>query len=242
MVANGRMPAKAVKKEGAAKSNQVRAKPRSKATRQQAAAVAKGLAKEYGDAECALVHKNAFELLIATILSAQCTDQRVNMVTPALFQKWPTPEAIARADVGDLEKTIQSTGFFRNKARNILGCCRKLVDEHGGEIPQSLEELVKLPGIGRKTANVVLGTAFGIPAGVVVDTHVTRLCFRLGLTKHTNAVKIEQDLIKLLPQDEWINFSHRLIHHGRRICNARKPLCGECMLLAICPRVGVEEK
>ena len=221
---------------------QVRAKPGSKATPEQAAAVAKGLAKEYGDAECALVHKNAFELLVATILSAQCTDQRVNMVTPELFRTWPTPEAMAKADVREIEKAIQSTGFFRNKARNILGCGQEWVSEHGGEVPQTLDELVKLPGIGRKTANVVLGTAFGIPSGVVVDTHVTRLCYRLGLTKHTNAVKIEQDLIKLLPEKVWINFSHRLIHHGRRICNARKPLCGECMLLAICPRIGVEEK
>lgn len=204
--------------------------------------MAKGLAKEYADAECALVHKNAFELLIATILSAQCTDVRVNIVTPELFRRWPTPEHMAEAKPAELEKAIQSTGFFRNKARNILGCCRKLVDEHGGEVPRTLEELVKLPGIGRKTANVVLGTAFEIPSGVVVDTHVTRLCWRLGLTKHTNAVKIEHDLMKLLPEEEWINFSHRLIHHGRRICNARKPLCGECVLLEICPRVGVEEK
>lgn len=219
-----------------------RARLGSKATPQQAAAVTAGLAKEYTDAECALTHKNAFELMIATILSAQCTDQRVNIVTPELFRKWPTTEAMSEAKAGELEKTIQSTGFFRNKAKNILGCCQKLVQEHGGEVPRSLDELVKLPGIGRKTANVVLGTAFGIASGVVVDTHVTRLCNRLGLTKHTNAVKIEQDLIKLLPEQEWINFSHRLIHHGRRICNARKPLCGECVLLAICPRIGVEEK
>ena len=241
-VANAAMPTKIVPKKKAPKGSQGRAKPGSKATPMQAAAVAKGLAKEYADAECALVHKNPFELLIATILSAQCTDVRVNMVTPELFKKWPTSEDMARADVKELEKAIQSTGFFRNKARNILGCCQKLVKEHGGEVPRTLEELFKLPGIGRKTANVVLGTAFGIASGVVVDTHVTRLCFRLGLTKHTSAVKIEQDLIKLLPEDEWINFSHRLIHHGRRICNARKPLCGKCVLLSICPRVGVEEK
>ena len=220
----------------------MRAKPGSKAAKEQAAAVTMGLAKEYGDAECALVHKNPFELLVATILSAQCTDQRVNMVTPDLFKKWPTPQAMAKAEIGQLEKMIQSTGFFRNKAKSILGCSQKLVELHGGKVPQTLEELVKLPGIGRKTANVVLGTAFGIPSGVVVDTHVTRLCNRLGLTKQTNAVKIEQDLIKLLSQEEWINFSHRLIHHGRRICNARKPLCGKCMLLEICPRIGVEEK
>ena len=236
------MPKKSAGKKGVATGKQIRSKQGSKAAKEQAAAVAKGLAKEYGDAECALVHKNPFELLVATILSAQCTDQRVNMVTPDLFKKWPTPQAMAKAEIGQLERTIQSTGFFRNKAKNILGCSQKLVELHGGKVPQTLEELVKLPGIGRKTANVVLGTAFGIPSGVVVDTHVTRLCNRLGLTKQTNAVKIEQDLIKLLPQEEWINFSHRLIHHGRRICNARKPLCGKCMLLEICPRIGVEEK
>lgn len=238
----GRMPAKVVKKKRASRKNQVRAQTRNKATPEQSAAVVKGLAEEYADAECALVHKNAFELVVATILSAQCTDVRVNMVTPELFKKWPTPEKMARAKVEDLEKAIQSTGFFRNKAKNILGCCEKLVAEHGGEVPRTLAELVKLPGVGRKTANVVLGTAYGIPSGVVVDTHVTRLCNRLGLTQHTDAVKIEQDLIKLLPEAEWINFSHRLIHHGRRICNARKPLCGDCVLLEICPRIGVEDK
>src|SRR3954469_2133397 len=179
------MPAKA-KKKSAIIQAKVRAKPGCKATREQAAAVAKGLAREYADATCALVHKNAFELLVATILSAQCTDVRVNIVTPELFKKWPTPEALAEAPVGDLEKTIQSTGFFRNKARNILACCQKIVEEHGGQIPRTLDELVQLPGIGRKTANVVLGTAFEIPSGVVVDTHVTRLTWRLGLTKHTN--------------------------------------------------------
>jgi endonuclease III len=242
VVANAAMPAKSVQKQRASKSRMIRAKPVSKVTPQQVAAVVKGLAKEYADAECALIHKNAFELLIATILSAQCTDVRVNMVTPKLFKKWPTARTMAKAQVGELEKTIQSTGFFRNKARNILGCCQNLVKEHGGEVPRTLEELVQLPGIGRKTANVVLGTAFGIASGVVVDTHVTRLCNRLGLTKQANAVRIEQDLIKLLPKAEWINFSHRLIHHGRRICGARKPLCGECVLLAICPRIGVQDQ
>ena len=230
---------KVVKPAAGAKA---RAKPGSKSTPEQAAKVAAGLAKEYGDATCALVHKNAFQLLIATILSAQCTDVRVNLVTPALFAKWPTPEAMAKAPVSDLEKAIQSTGFFRNKARNILACCQKIVELHGGQVPQTLEELVRLPGVGRKTANVVLGTAFDIATGVVVDTHVTRLTYRLGLTKHANAVKIEQDLMKLLPEKEWIDFSHRLIHHGRRICIARKPLCERCMLLEICPRIGVENK
>lgn len=220
----------------------VRARPGSKATPQNAAKIAAALAREYGDATCALVHKNAFELLISTILSAQCTDVRVNMVTPALFAKWPTPGSMAKAPAGELEKAIQSTGFFRNKARNILACCQKIVAEHGGKVPKTLEELVKLPGVGRKTANVVLGTAFDIATGVVVDTHVTRLCYRLGLTKHTSAVKIERDLMKLLPEKEWIDFSHRLIHHGRRICIARRPLCERCVLLELCPRIGVEYK
>lgn len=211
-----------------------------KPTKRQAAKVIAALAAEYGDAECALVHRNAFELLIATILSAQCTDERVNMVTPELFRRWPTPADFATAKLAEIEKAVQSTGFFRNKAKNIQGCCRALVEQHGGEVPTDLEALVKLPGVGRKTANVVLGTAFGIPSGVVVDTHVTRLCNRLGLTEGTDAVKIERDLMPLVPQEEWIHFSHRLIHHGRRVCKARKPLCEGCTMLKFCPQVGVE--
>jgi endonuclease-3 len=198
------------------------------------------LKREYPDVECALVHDTPFELLIATILSAQCTDVRVNMVTKDLFAKYATPAALAAVPIAKLEKLIQSTGFFRSKAKNIHACCTKLVAEHGGEVPAELEKLVKLPGVGRKTANVVLGTAFRIASGVVVDTHVTRLSQRLGLTQHEDAVKIERDLIALLPKKEWIDFSHRLIWHGRGICKARKPLCGQCVLNQVCPKIGVE--
>lgn len=198
------------------------------------------LKREYPEVECALVHDTPFELLIATILSAQCTDERVNIVTKDLFAKYSTPAALAAVPIGKLEKLIQSTGFFRNKAKNIHQCCTKLVEEHGGEVPAELEKLVELPGVGRKTANVVLGTAFAIASGVVVDTHVTRLSQRLGLTQHDDAVKIERDLIALLPKKEWIDFSHRLIWHGRRVCKARKPLCGQCVLSGVCPKVGVE--
>ncbi len=209
-------------------------------SKKRAREVAALLAREYADAECALVHETPFELLIATILSAQCTDERVNIVTKELFAKYSTPAALAAVPIKRLEKLIQSTGFFRNKAKNIHECCVKLVEEHGGKVPKELDELVHLPGVGRKTANVVLGTAFGIPSGVVVDTHVTRLSQRLGLTEHEDAVKIERDLMEQLPQDEWINFSHRMIWHGRRICKARRPLCGSCLLEKLCPKIGVE--
>jgi endonuclease-3 len=202
--------------------------------------VAELLKKEYADAECALVHDTPFELLIATILSAQCTDERVNIVTKDLFAKYSTPAALAAVPILRLEKLVQSTGFFRNKAKNIHACCKQLVEEHGGKVPVDMEKLVKLPGVGRKTANVVLGTAFGIATGVVVDTHVTRLSQRLGLTEHEDAVKIERDLMDQLPSTEWIDFSHRLIWHGRRVCKARRPLCGSCVLEKICPKVGVE--
>jgi endonuclease-3 len=204
--------------------------------------VASALRAQYGDAQCALVHHNPLQLLIATILSAQCTDQRVNMVTPALFAKYPAAADLAAAKLPELERVIQSTGFFRNKAKNIQGCCRALVDEHGGRVPQSLDELVQLPGVGRKTANVVLGTAFGIASGVVVDTHVQRLSNRLGLTKSKDPKRIEQDLMQLLPPREWIEFSHRLIHHGRRICQARNPKCNGCTMSRICPQIGVKTK
>jgi endonuclease-3 len=204
--------------------------------------VAEGLRQEYPDAECALVHDSPLELLVATILSAQCTDARVNIVTQELFRKYRTAADFARAPLAKLEEAIKSTGFFRNKAKNIQGCCRKLVEEHGGQVPKEMDALVKLPGVGRKTANVVLGTAFGIASGVVVDTHVTRLSNRLGLTRHQkDAVKIERDLMALLPEKEWVDFSHRLIHHGRRVCVARTPKCEACSLERICPRVGVKE-
>jgi endonuclease-3 len=223
-------------KKGAIKE---RAGPASK--RRQALDIARRLEKEYPAAECALVHRSPFQLLIATILSAQCTDERVNIVTKDLFAKYPDAHALAAAPLKTIEKIIQSTGFFRAKAKNIVECSKKLVELHGGEVPQEMESLVALPGVGRKTANVVLGTAYGIPTGVVVDTHVTRLTYRLGLTTQTDAVKIERDLMQCLPQEEWIEFSHRLIHHGRRICKARRPLCEECVLNSVCPKVGVEE-
>lgn len=203
--------------------------------------VAKLLAEEYPEAKCALEFRTPLELLIATILSAQCTDVRVNLVTKDLFRRYRSADDFAGADIRELEQQIKSTGFFRNKAKNIQACCRRLVEEYGGEVPNELECLVKLPGIGRKTANVVLGTAFGIASGVVVDTHVARLSGRLGLTKHKDPVKIERDLMSLLPSGEWIDFSHRMIHHGRKICLARRPKCEICRLNNVCPRVGVAE-
>jgi endonuclease-3 len=188
--------------------------------------IVRALKKTYPDATCALNHSNPVELLIATILSAQCTDERVNIVTSTLFRKYPTVADYARADPAELEKDISSVNFFRNKAKSIQATARLLLEKHNGELPRTLEELTQLAGVGRKTANVVLGTAFGIPTGVVVDTHVARLTQLLGLTKQKDAEKIEQDLIELLPKKEWIDFSHRLIWHGRRVCKARKPNCG----------------
>lgn len=206
----------------------------------QAKKVIKKLKEHYADAECALVHDTPFQLLIATILSAQCTDERVNIVTKALFALHPTPQDLATLPLAELEKLIQSTGFFRNKAKNIQACCRELVEKHNGEVPRDLESLTALAGVGRKTANVVLGTAFGIPSGVVVDTHVHRLTRRLGLTDADDPVKIERDLMEIVPKSEWIDFSHRLIWHGRKICKARKPLCDDCPMNDFCPRIGVE--
>jgi endonuclease III len=210
--------------------------------KRQAAQVVRRLKKAYPDVHCALDFGSPLQLLIATILSAQCTDTRVNIVTKDLFRKYPDARAFAAARPAELERAVQSTGFFRNKAKNIKAACGELVEHHGGEVPQDLDVLVKLPGIGRKTANVVLGTAFGIPTGVVVDTHVMRLSRRLGLTQHTDPVKIERDLIELLPKKEWIDFSHRMIAHGRRVCLARKPKCEVCPLNDICPRIGVADK
>ena len=210
------------------------------AKKKQAARVVKGLRRDYADAECALVHETPFQLLVATVLSAQCTDERVNIVTKGLFAKYPTAKDLAAVPLKQIEKLVQSTGFFRNKAKNIKALSQRLTEEFDGEVPQDLDILVGMPGVGRKTANVVLGTAFGIPTGVVVDTHVGRISKRLGLTESTDAVKIERDLIELLPKKEWIDYSHRLIHHGRRVCKARKPLCEECGFKKICPRIGVE--
>lgn len=207
--------------------------------RRVASQVARRLKQAYPDAECALRHESAFQLLIATILSAQCTDERVNAVTPALFRRFPDAAAMAAAPRAELERLIKSTGFFRAKAKNIQECCKQLVEKYDGQLPRDLEALVALPGIGRKTANVVLGTAYGLPTGVVVDTHVARITRRLGLTTHRDPVKIERDLMDLLPKKEWIAFSHRLIFHGRQVCKARKPLCDQCSLASLCPRVGV---
>ncbi len=201
--------------------------------------IVRALKKAYPDAECALHHETPFQLLVATILSAQCTDVRVNMVTPKLFEKYPTPADLAVSEQRDIERLIKSTGFFRAKATNLRGMSRMLVDDSHGEVPRNLADLVRLPGIGRKTANVVLGTAFGIPSGVVVDTHVKRIARLLGLTESTNPDRIERDLIEVVARKEWIDFSHRLIHHGRKICIARRPRCPECPLLKCCPRVGL---
>lgn len=193
--------------------------------------------KYYPDAHCALHHSNPEELLVATILSAQCTDDRVNIVTKALFKKYPTMKAYAEADMTELEQDIRSTGFYKNKAKSIKNMATIVVEKYKGKVPRTLDELVELPGVGRKTANVVLGNSFGIASGVVVDTHVTRLSNRLALTKHkSDAVKIEQDLIKIVPEKDWIQFSHWLIVHGRQVCKARKPQCEVCFLQEICPK------
>jgi endonuclease-3 len=189
----------------------------------------------YPDAHCELDYQNAYQLLVATILSAQCTDQRVNMVTPTLFARYPDPATLAVARQEDVEEIIRSTGFFRNKARNLIGMAGAVVDRHGSNIPVTMDELVQLPGVGRKTANVVLGNACGINEGVVVDTHVQRLSSRLGLTSESDPVKIEQDLMKLYDRDRWTLLSHLLIWHGRRVCHARKPRCADCLLNTICP-------
>ncbi len=193
------------------------------------------LSAEYPDAHCALDHRNAFELLAATILSAQCTDVRVNMVTPALFARYPTARELADAQQEDVEEIIRSTGFFRSKAKNLIGMARALVEKHDGEVPKSMDELTALPGVGRKTANVILGNAFGMNEGVVVDTHVARLSHRLGLVTGDDPVKIERRLMKLVPRERWTMLSHLLIEHGRRVCIARKPRCGECVLADTCP-------
>ena len=193
------------------------------------------LLKEYPDAHCALNFTNAFQLLGATILSAQCTDKRVNMVTPGLFKRYPTPNALASAKPEDVEEIIKSTGFFRSKTKSLIGMATGLVETYGGNVPAEMDALVTLPGVGRKTANVILGNAFGRNDGIVVDTHVTRLSNRLGLTKESDAVKIEQDLVKLFPQHHWTMISHLLIDHGRQVCDARAPRCGACLLADICP-------
>lgn len=199
------------------------------------------LNKAYPDAHCELVHQNPLELLIATILSAQCTDKRVNIVTEKLFKKYRSAENFANADLSELENDIRTTGFYKNKARNIKAACGDIVRNHGGQVPKTMEELLELGGVGRKTANVVLGNAFGINVGVVVDTHVARLSHRLGMTRQRAPEKIELDLMQLVPQKQWALFSHLLIWHGRRRCFARKPDCANCEAVKWCPRTGVKE-
>jgi len=198
------------------------------------AAILDVLRKTYPGVVCALHHRSAWELTVATILSAQCTDVRVNLVTPALFKAFPTPKAMMEASLPELEELIRTTGFFRNKAKSIQGAARVVTEKFGGKVPQTMEEILTLPGVARKTGNVVLGSWYGIAVGVVVDTHVMRLSLRLELTKETAPEKVERDLMKIIPQDRWIAFSHELIHHGRQICVARKPRCVDCTLEKIC--------
>jgi endonuclease-3 len=197
----------------------------------------------YPDAHCELVHwQTPLQLLVSVILSAQCTDARVNMVTPALFRRYPDARAFATAEAAELEELIRSTGFYRNKAKNIRAACKVIVEKHGGEVPRSLDALIELPGVARKTANVVLGTAYGIISGVVVDTHIGRLSKRLGMTREDDPEKIEKDLMALWPEDRWIMSGHRLIWHGRRVCNARKPNCAGCDLASLCPAADVTDE
>ncbi len=223
-VAPGRGASKAAKKE----SGEEPTNP------QRVEAILQRLAKHYPNAVCALHHRNAWELMVATILSAQCTDVRVNLVTPALFQRFPTPQAMAKASQAEVEELVRTTGFFRNKAKNIIGAAQRLIAEFHGEVPRTMEQLLTIPGVARKTANVVLGSWYKIAVGVVVDTHVMRISQRLELTKATTPEKIEQELMRILPQESWIDFSHRIIHFGRVTCIARKPRCADCFLEDIC--------
>lgn len=206
-----------------------------------ALAIVAALQATWGHAVCELDHRSAFELLCATILAAQSTDRQINLVTPALFARYPDAHALAAADPAELETLIHSTGFFRAKARSLLGMARRLVEVYGGEVPRTMAELVTLPGVARKTGNVVLGESFGIASGIVVDTHVTRLSGRLGLSSATDPVKIEADLTAIIPAERWIRFGQQLIWHGRRICHAKKPMCGGCPLAPLCPSAGIGE-
>jgi endonuclease III len=205
------------------------------AKKQRALDILARLKQLYPEAPCTLDYESPVQLMVATILAAQCTDERVNTVTPALFSRFPDAAALAGADVSELETLVRSTGFYRNKAKNIQAACQLIMEKYGGEVPRSMEELTSLPGVARKTANVVSAHAFGVNLGVTVDTHVKRLSYRLGLTKNTEPVKIEQDLIKLLPQPDWENWSIRLVYHGRAVCNARSPQCDRCTLVDLCP-------
>jgi endonuclease-3 len=223
-------PVNAAKNAAAKKAR----KPQLKTSPERIAKIIAGLQKAYPGATCALLHRNPWELLVATILSAQCTDARVNIVTPTLFRRFPTPAAMSRASLPELEELIRTTGFFRNKAKSISGAAKGVVERFGGKVPQTMNELLTLPGVARKTGNVVLGTAYGIADGIVVDTHVLRLTRRLELTLNTEPKKVEQDLIKIVPKDHWIDFSHELILHGRAICIARKPRCIDCTIEREC--------
>ncbi len=226
------------KKKGAAvkkKNTASVARPRSAADRKErVAAILERLDQDYPDVKCALHHRNAWELLVATILSAQCTDVRVNMVTPGLFQKYPTVADMAAAPQAEMEQEIKTTGFFRNKSKSLIGAAKKVLADFGGKVPDNMDDILSLPGVARKTANVVLGSWFGKATGVVVDTHVQRIARRLDLTKADDPKKIEQDLIKALPQDRWVLFAHQIIHHGRQVCVARKPRCAECHIEDLC--------
>jgi endonuclease III len=218
----------------AAKSPQTRRAPNRDLAPERVAAILNALDEAYPDVECALVHSSPWELLVATILSAQCTDVRVNIVTPALFRRFPTPPAMSQAALPELEGLIRTTGFFRNKAKSIKGAAQKIVVEFGGQVPETLAELITVPGAARKTANVVLGVCFGKAEGVVVDTHVFRIAHRLNLAKGDTPQKVELELMRILPQDRWIKFSHQIIHHGRQVCLARKPKCDRCNLEQLC--------
>jgi endonuclease-3 len=203
--------------------------------KQRAGEILQRLQQLYPNARCSLDYETPVQLLMATILSAQCTDERVNQVTPELFRRFPDAAAIAQAELAEIETLVRSTGFYRNKAKNIQGSCRMIMEKFAGQVPQTMEELLQLPGVARKTANVVSANAYGINHGVTVDTHVKRLSYRLGLTKHTDPKRVEQDLMQLLPQPDWENWSIRLIYHGRAVCNARKPACDRCTLANLCP-------
>jgi endonuclease III len=227
--ARNRRPAKATSSEGTGRGSGMRGTNPGRVR-----LILRKLDEAYPEATCALTHENPFQLLISTILSAQCTDVRVNQVTQTLYQKYPNAKAFAYANPAELQQDIRPTGFFRNKTKSIMGASKQIVEELHGEVPRAMEDLLKLPGVARKTANVVLGTAFGIASGVVVDTHVLRVSRRLDLTKNTDPEKVEQDLIRILPHEKWILYSHQIIWHGRRVCQARKPKCIECNLETIC--------
>jgi endonuclease III len=232
---NADLRVRAAKSKAVARRQKPTARPAAIGTNpERVRAILQKLDQAYPNVTCALDHKNAFQLLIATILSAQCTDERVNQVTKTLFVKYPAPKDFAYANPSELEQDIRPTGFFRNKTKSIMGASKKIIEEFGGEVPRTMDELLTLPGVARKTANVVLGTAYGIAVGVVVDTHVTRLSNRLDLSRNEDAKKIEQDLMAVIPRNKWILFSHQLIWHGRKVCQARKPKCVECNLEALC--------